>query len=448
MEVTGRFAALIEAVRTNLWLWPVIMIALALGLAQTTILIDRGAWLGPQLRSLLPEFAVDRVEWLYGGGTDGARDVLATIAASMIAIAATVFSITIVALSLASNQFGPRLLRVFMADRGTQLALSTFIATFAYCLVILGVVDGNDARQFVPTLSVSVALVLGLTNVLVLVYFIHHVAISIQAPHVINAVGAELDQAIERTFSDCEESLDDGVDDGDGGTARSEWDIRPDIAVMSGSSGYVQAVDLDGLLECAVANDAFVEVLRRGGDHVLEGSALALVSSAAGTGDDTVQAVRGCFAIGHLRTPLQDVSYLIDQLLQVALRALSSGINDPMTAEACIDRLGESLSKALRADAPDRFRVDDAGIVRLRIPTDDFGSLLGAAFDPIRANGLGQLRIATRLLMTLADLNALAIRADHVEAIHMQADRIWRDAQRIFRDEQDLQTLRRYLHTA
>ena len=415
---------------------------------ETTLWIDQGGWLGPQLRTLLPEFAVGRVEWLYGGGADGARDVLATIAASMIAIAATVFSITIVALSLASNQFGPRLLRVFMADRGTQLALSTFIATFAYCLVILGVVDGHDARQFVPTLSVSVALLLGLTNVLILVYFIHNVAISIQAPHVINAAGAELDRAIERNFSAREESRDDGVDDANEGTARSEWDIRPDIAVTSGSSGYVQAVDFDGLLECAVANGAFVEVLRLGGDHVLEGSSLALVSSGASTGDDTVQAVRGCFAIGHLRTPLQDISYLIDQLLQVALRALSSGINDPMTAEACIDRLGESLSTALRADAPDRFRVDDAGIVRLQVPTDDFGSLLAAAFDPIRAHGVAQLRIASRLLMTLADLNALAVRADHVEAINMQAARIWRDAQRTFRDEQDLQSLRRYLHIA
>jgi uncharacterized membrane protein len=119
-----------------------------------------------------------------------------------------------------------------------------------------------------------------------------------------------------------------------------------------------------------------------------------------------------------------------------------------MTAEACIDRLGESLSKALRADAPERFRVDDAGIVRVQVRTDDFGSLLAAAFDPIRANGVGQLRIATRLLMTLADLNALAVRTDHVEAINMQATRTWRDAQRTFRDEQDLQSLRRYLHIA
>ncbi len=143
---------------------------------------------------------VDKLGWIYTRGPDGARAVLSTIAGSMITVAGVVFSVTIVALSLASNQFGPRLLRNFMRDRGNQIVLGTFVATYLYCLLVMRTVQGMDGSQFVPHLSVTVAILMAVASLGVLIYFIHHVAVSIQAPELIANVAHELHEAIDRLF--------------------------------------------------------------------------------------------------------------------------------------------------------------------------------------------------------------------------------------------------------
>ena len=183
-----------ESIRANFWFVPTVMVAGAVALSLVTINLDKVAAYDNWIATL---------GWTFTRGPEGSRAVLSTVAGSMMTITSVTFSITIVALQLASSQFGPRLLRNFMRDRGNQISLGTFIATFAYCLLILRTVNGTEEQRFVPHISVTVGLLMALTSLGVLIYFIHHAAASIQAENVIANVGRDLDQAIARLYPEC-----------------------------------------------------------------------------------------------------------------------------------------------------------------------------------------------------------------------------------------------------
>jgi uncharacterized membrane protein len=170
-----KLSKLWEALHSSYWFVPTLMVVIAIALAFAMLSLDRAGKSGP----------IESLGWIYTGGPDGARTMLSAIASSMITVAGTAFSITLVALTLASSQFGPRLLRNFMQDTGNQIVLGTFIATFIYCLLVLRTVRGDDYNVFVPQLSVTVGIVLAIASIGVLIYFIHHASTTIQASHVI-----------------------------------------------------------------------------------------------------------------------------------------------------------------------------------------------------------------------------------------------------------------------
>src|SRR5687767_1515596 len=175
-----------ETLTTGYWFVPAVMMLAAALAAFLLLYIDRTV-IGA------------RVGWLYVGGADGAKTLLSTVAGSVITVAGVVFSITIASLTQAASQFGPRLLRNFMRDRGNQVTLGTFVATFLYCLLVLRAIHGRleDGVAFVPQASVTGAVVLAVASIAVLVYFIHHVSVSLQAPSVVAAIRADLDATID-----------------------------------------------------------------------------------------------------------------------------------------------------------------------------------------------------------------------------------------------------------
>jgi uncharacterized membrane protein len=179
-----------DRLRSSLWFLPAAMACLAVALAVSAVELDKAVaddWL-------------QRLSWIYSGGAEGASLLLGTVAGSMIAIAGTVFSMTLVALSLASSQLGPRLLRNFMRDRSNQVVLGTFVATFVYCLLVLRTIRRADEVAFVPHLAVSIGVLLAIASVGVLIYFIHHISVSIQADQVVARVGRVLEDGIDRLF--------------------------------------------------------------------------------------------------------------------------------------------------------------------------------------------------------------------------------------------------------
>ena len=418
----NRLRDLVDSTRSSLWFWPILMTTSGIVLAQAMILLDQSAWI--QRQQLLSS-ASDAlgVKWLFGLGAEGARSMLTTIAGSMISIAATVFSITIVALSLAAGQLGPRLLRTFMRDRGTQLSLGMFVATFAYCIVVLGVVNSSADGLFVPSASVTTALVLALASLAVLIYFIHHVAKAIQAPEVIAVVGADLDNAIEDLFPE------PFSETGEGGHAEIPAPVAGELTalVRSPSSGYVQHIDMAALIKLASDADLVVSLVRRPGDYVIGGTVVATLKSHNPLDGQLEQRVCKAFDIGRVRTQGQDLQFLINQLVEIAQRALSPGINDPSTAEACINRLSAALGSLAGRQLQSNCLADESGRIRLLVSRPDtFKSLLDAAFDPIRNYSAGSLQIGLKLAGAITDLAQLARGEDQHVALREHAEMVGR----------------------
>lgn len=387
-----------EQLRSSFWFVPTLMSVGAALLALVTLAID--ARLSDEVRSGLT--------WLYGGSPEGARSLLSTVASSAITVAGTTFSITIAALSLASSQFGPRLLRTFVRDTGNQVVLGTFVATFLYCLLVVRTVRGLEDTRVVPHLSVTVGVLLAIANLGVLIYFIHHVAMSLRADQVIAAVGHDLDDAVAHLFP---KQLGHGLVAQRAGVEApaAPATAAPDaIPVALDHDGYLQVLDIDTLMGLATEHDLVVTLLRRPGDFIVADEPAALVWPAGRVDDELREAITGAFILGRERSAQQDVLFVVNQLVEVAARALSPGINDPFTAITCLDRLGAVLCRVARLPLPDGRRYDEGGRLRVIATPIRFDELVDAAFDQIRYYGRDNLLVMGRLLETLARVGEAA----------------------------------------
>lgn len=406
-----------ERLRSTYWAVPSVMVVAALALAAGMIQLDRAA--GAE--------ALARLSWIYTGGPEGARAVLSTIAASMITVAGVTFSITIVALTLASQQFGPRLLRSFLRDRGNQVVLGTFVSTFVYCLMVLRTVRGGDDSEWVPNLSVTAGVLLALFGTGVLIYFIHHVSMSIQASQIIANVTQDLEHEIDRLFPE-------RVGEGE---LPPEPPLPVDDAsehVRSRHDGYIQTIDGARLMEAAVSRDLLVHVEARPGTFVRKGSTLLRVAGGR-PADDRDDALRGAFVIGGERTGAQDIAFFVEQLVELAVRALSPGINDPGTAQMCLDRLEQTLCRLATREWPTPLRFDDTGAVRVIAEPVTFEEIACAAFEQIGRHGRDNVAVTCHVLRAIAGVASCAVRvADRRALARLAATTVERAREAIAED--------------
>lgn len=404
--------------RSSYWFLPSVMVALAIVLGAVAIWLDSG----PASKML------DGIGWYQKSKPEGAREVLSTIAGSMITVAGVVFSITVVAISFAANQYGPRILTNFMSDRGNQVTLGTFIATFVYSIVVLRTIHGGDS-EFVPQLSVMLAMVLALCSILVLIYFIHHVPESIHINTITARVGRELIASIDKRFP-----AHIGDPPGQPDKQLHEFSKTAEAAFGSGqdaraidaqASGYVQAIDDSQLLHLATENDLLVSVAVTPGQFVYAGRPIAHCAPGGGVTDKTANAIRSNWAIGSSRTPDQDLMFLIDELVEIAARALSTGVNDPYTAMTCTDWLTAAAAQLARRHTPSPYRLDPQGKLRVIAPTGGFGVHLDRGFGRLRPYAAGDVNAAVHFLSSIA-LLAGECRSDE------QADFVSREAEALF----------------
>lgn len=360
------------------------------------------------------------IAWLYTGGAAGARSVLSTVASSVITVAGTTFSITIASLSLASSQFGPRLLRGFLRDTGNQVVLGTFIGTFVYCLLVLRMVRGVQQDVFVPNFAVTGGVALSLASVAVLIYFINHVSASIQAAQVVASVTHELTEAIDRLYpSEIAQGAEDVPD-----LPESRSRLSHSQSLIAGKSGYVQIINQDRLIHLAREADGVLEVARRPGTFVTRGCVLAVLWSAAALPEGFPTKVNDAFVLGPHRTMTQDARFGFDQLVEVAARALSPGINDPFTAIMCLDRIGEALAHLAARPMPSAFRYDADSALRVIAESPCFADMVDAAFDQIRQYGRDSYAVTLHLLDKLESVTPQACAADRA-VLRRQADLIY-----------------------
>lgn len=403
---------ILQSLRASYWFVPTCMVLLAIGLALLMPWVDSRHDI-----DLSGSFG-----WVGQTQTDGAREVLGAIAGSVIGVAGTTFSITMVAVSFASSNFGPRMVGNFMRDRGNQITLGTFIATFVYCLLVLRRVHGaadSDASAsygaFVPHLSVLVALGLALASVGVLIYFIHHVPETIDVDRLVAGIGRDLRRRVSELFPQ--------VDRGDPDAPARSWDERVEGRSRTGvtldGSGFVQALELGYLGELAAEHSLLIRVQYRPGDFVIERDAVMDVWSGRALDDGLLGDLRACFALGRRRTGNQNCLFLAEQLVEVIGRALSPGVNDPFTAIACFDWLKGAVVEFMRCDdGPAPLDADDPVQVR----PIDFERFANTIFDRTRQYVCSDRNVSLHVLDVLVESAMHATRATHRDALTRRMD--------------------------
>lgn len=399
-------------------------------------------WFVPTLMSLgaiLMSFAVVALDqhlgddwirelgWLRPDKPSGGRAILGTIAGSMITVAGVTFSITIAAVSYASGQFGPRILSNFMQDRGNQITLGTFLATFLYCLLVLRTIrsaDESDAADaigaFIPHLGILFGLFLALASLGVLIFFIHHIPESIHISNVIAHIGRELNRRIDTLFPERlgEEKAED--------TARTE--ALPDdfeaqaTAIRARGTGYIQRLDESYLVETLRQEGLCARLLCRPGDFIRESQPLLLVAPADELTEKHAMYLARAFAWGSHRTQVQDVRFLANELVEIAARALSPGVNDPFTAISCLDWLGSTLTALTERSFPNADRYDDDGHLRLVAEPVQFSDFCDLIFGQLRPYVKGDRNAALHTFKLLAEAGAVAQRRSDKDALRHHAE--------------------------
>jgi uncharacterized membrane protein len=392
-----------EALRTNLWLIPAIESLAAAALFAVTLSIDEAVSHG----------ALRLPPWVISGSPDAARQILSSLAGAIITVVGVVFSIVIVTLTLASQQFGPRMLRTFIRDRGAQVTLGTFVATFFYAMLVLISIGST----FVPHLSVTVALTLTVIDLGVLIYFIHHMATAIQLPAVIASIAHDLAGAID---DEAATAPSDGPLAGPGaalnGTVPANGPSaeillarldRSGRVVAAPASGYLRFVKHATLVRIAAEHDAVIRLHFRPGHFLTQGHPVATVwppEAAAAIG----RRLERVHITGPLRTLSQDIAFGIDQLVEIAIRALSPAVNDTFTALTCIDWLGDSLCKIAVEWHPQSCHRDRLGTIRLITVPVSYERLVQRSFEKVRQAADGMPAVLIRQLDALAKVMAVA----------------------------------------
>lgn len=423
----GQLFKLWDRVRSSFWFIPVIMAAMAVALAFVSVTVDEP----------MTQWLKLKLGWTFTGEAEGASAVLEIIASSMITIAGVVFSMTLVALSLASSQLGPRLLRSFMRDTTTQVVLGTFIATFLYCLLVLRSIRRVEEVAFVPHLSVTLGVLLAVGSLGVFIYFIHHVSVSIQANEMAARIGKELIEGIERLLPPQRQS---GVPKLPAEPPTSDFfeafDEQAQTVAATGD-GYLQFIDQEALLALTIEHNLVIQLEQQPGNYVVDSCPLALVVSASQVSSQLTIQINACFVLGNHRTPDQDIQFGVYQLVEIAVRALSPGLNDPFTAITCIDQLGSALCRLVSRDIPPSYQYDPQDQLRLIAPPVTFAEIIDTAFNQIRQHSRTSTAVTLRLLHTIAVILKFVHRGEDRATLFRHAEMISRGASEGLLEEQD-----------
>jgi len=411
---------------SSFWFIPILFILVAFAGANLSIFIDASIDIDP------PGF----FQHILPNDVDSARSVLSTISGAMIGVAGTVFSITLVALTLASSQFGSRLLRNFMHDRTNQVVLGSYIATFVYCLLVLNAVNEGTGAVFVPEISILISILVAVANIILLIIFIHHISVGIQADKVISDISTTLNTNLDTIFPDevqGDEVLEDVLDREE---LRKGYDQR--YAVRAPRSGYLQYLNYDTTLSAAKDGDLLIIVNFRPGDHLVFDSSVMEVCYNGDLPEKSIKRLETAFLVGKVRTPYQDAEFSIHQMVEIAVRALSPGVNDPYTAITCVDNLTSTMCHLTRVKFPLMYRSDEDMKVRVVADVLTFEGMLNASFNQIRQFAGASPAVLIRLMESLVTIHKFTRTDQQKQAVQKHMKMVFRMAEHSFVEESDL----------
>ncbi len=398
-----RLRNVIVLLRGQLWIIPLVLSALALGLAY---------WVLTSGASFLEVRDVGGFWWLYGGDASSARDLMSSLLSGLMTMTSLVVSVTFVILTLAANQLGPRLISTFMGDRQIQTVLGLFLGTILYVLVVLRSLDETLGAEGVPHVAVTIGSVLTVVCLFALLFYVHKIARAIIADSIVARVAGDLHNDIRSMLpAEANETAPDLT--------------RPRAGAVSlDRSGYIQVIDYDRLVTLACRADAVFAVKVRAGHFVLKNGEHVVVHAGRPLGQEAVQAIRAAFVVGQERNSAQDLEFGLRQLVEIALRALSPGINDPFTAIAVIDRIGAALEEIFMCSLQQAVWRDKEDKVRVIAQRSDVQGLTDAAFDAIRQAGQEIPAVLIRMADVLGQL-APVLRAEEArEAVSRQLGKL------------------------
>ena len=375
------FSNVKEYAVSHLWIMPAGFLLGAIVLSRVMLIMDRSAGL-PSSRW-----------YLFPAGSDGARDLLSTIAASTFTFTGLVFSITIVVLQLASSQLSPRVMRLFLRDLGTQLVLAWFLGLFTYTLLILREVEG-EPDEFVPSLSIWIAVALMLVALALFVYYINHITQRVRPVNIIHEIASESFGTISRVYPDAFTPSAQITKEPPG----NYWTVRSD-----GRSGVVTWIATEALHNTAEQKGLIVSVVPALGDFVPKRGELARVWGREFDPNETDLAEN--FTLSRERTQQQDVGFGLRQLVDIAERALSPGINDPTTATQALDQIHSLLRELCTRAIPSEEHLTDPLVLMHETTWEDYVRL---GLDEIRRYGSSSMQVLRRMRFLILDLLDLA----------------------------------------
>jgi uncharacterized membrane protein len=364
-----------DRLKVSFWFMPALMALGAVLLAWSVYWVDER----------IPNEVLEQSRFILAGTASEMRAGLLNTATTTLATAGVVFTLLTLPLSTVAAQYGSRLLRLFLGDRTAQFVLSMFVATFVYCVAAALSIPPIEVERESPQLTATVGLYLMLATFATLILLVQHISTMLQAPNIAAAAGVELLDVIHAArTTEVTRGADDQRAPGTGVTVPQPGAGAAGYPVCVGESGYIQYIDPAILLTLAEDKDLFIRLLHKPGSFVEAGGAVALVWPANQGDAQCDRLIRRAFQIGNVRTPTQDIEYAVNQLTEMAVRAMSPAINDPFTAMTCLDHLGNGLVTFVRQGENDTEYYGRDQRLRLVLERATFAQLLSAAFDMLR----------------------------------------------------------------
>ena len=426
-----------DRLEVSFWFAPAIMSAGAVLLAWAMFWLD----------SQVPNDALASSRFVLSGTVGELRSALLNMAGTVLATAGVVFTLLTLPLSTVAAQYGSRLLRLFLGDRTTQFVLGMFVGTFVYCIAAALSIPSADVQAESPQLTATVGVYLMLATFATLILLVQHISTMLQAPNIAAAAGVELRDVVRAEIPGVVTS--GAVTNGQAETRPGPQGLPDTLAETEGypvrarRTGYIQYIDPEIMLTVAREKNLVIRLLRKPGHYVGSGAVVALVWPASRVDEQAAKMIRRAFLIGNGRTPTQDVEYAVNQLTEMAVRAMSPAINDPFTAMTCLDHLGEGLVNFIRQGEKDSHYYDRDGTLRLVLEPVTFAELLDAAFEMLRHASCDNAKVLRHMLEVIEAISCETKSPEALQLLSRHVCLIEAESQRGNLIEQDRQAIQR-----
>lgn len=327
-----------------------------------------------------------------------------------------------------------------MYVRLNQVVLGSYVSTYLYCLLVLNALKDSEGYTFIPSISILAAIIGAIFNIVLLIVFIHQIATSIQADNVISDISDVICEKIEALFP--EEMGDEKGKEPNIDVDTEMANFSQQIAILSPRNGYLQYIDNEVLMEEVVAHDALFDLNHRPGSFLVKEMVIGKLAFNKELEESELEKLQRQFVIGKTKTSQQDLEFSIHQMVEIAARALSPGVNDPFTAITCIDNLTAALTALAKLKFPSKYRYDEEGKLRIIANTVDFEGALDAAFNQIRQFSGGSPSVIIRLMEGLITIHGFTTNTKDRDSVIEHAEMVLRKGEETFTEKNDLKDLR------